>query len=34
MNKCKIDKKLCNIEIQFEIYKFTFYMDSASVVFY
>jgi hypothetical protein len=25
---------LCNIGIQFEVYKFTFYMDSELVVFY
>jgi len=25
---------LCNIGIQFEIYKFIFYMDSESIVFY
>ncbi len=25
---------LCNIKIQFEMYKFTFYMDNESIIFY
>jgi hypothetical protein len=33
-SKCKIDKNLCNIGNQFEIYNFIFSMDSASLVFY
>jgi hypothetical protein len=33
--ECKYFKfSLCNIGIQFEVYKFTFYMDNELVIFY